>query len=194
MGAALLAAPRVRVVVFRRAGRPLLLATALPAEDLRFRVAEGFRGGDRFIDRLPLPGRPALPGGRTASARNTASDMRRTRRDRGAAQNSRSQKGRAHYESTRRARQRTSTPTVSRPAAGDRSATILATVHTVKPDAPPAAGLPDRTQLSHYRLVERIGAGGMGIVYRAVDAGLDRPVALKVIGHVSDPDRRLRFV
>ena len=63
----------------------------------------------------------------------------------------------------------------------------------MRPDAPPA-GLPDRTRLSHYRLVERIGAGGMGIVYRAVDTGLDRPVALKVIGHVSDPDRRQRFV
>ena len=64
----------------------------------------------------------------------------------------------------------------------------------MRPDAPPAAGLPDSTQLSHYRLVERIGAGGMGVVYRAVDTGLDRPVALKVIGHVSDPDRRQRFV
>ena len=63
----------------------------------------------------------------------------------------------------------------------------------MRPDVPPA-GLPDRTRLSHYRLVERIGAGGMGIVYRAVDTGLDRPVALKVIGHVSDPDRRQRFV
>ena len=64
----------------------------------------------------------------------------------------------------------------------------------MSPDTPPAASLPDRTELSHYRLVERIGAGGMGIVYRAVDTGLDRPVALKVIGHVSDPDRRQRFV
>ena len=63
----------------------------------------------------------------------------------------------------------------------------------MRPDATPA-GLPDRTRLSHYRLVERIGAGGMGIVYRAVDTGLDRPVALKVIGHVSDPDWRQRFV
>src|SRR5688572_9437718 len=79
-------------------------------------------------------------------------------------------------------------------AGGDGSPAILAGVHTVSPDTPPVAILPGRTELSHYRLVERIGAGGMGIVYRAVDTGLGRPVALKVIGHVSDPDRRQRFV
>jgi len=50
MGAGLVAARRFAVVVFRRAGR--LLATALPADDLRVRVAEGVRGGDRFMDRL----------------------------------------------------------------------------------------------------------------------------------------------
>jgi serine/threonine protein kinase len=33
-------------------------------------------------------------------------------------------------------------------------------------------------QLSHYRLIECIGAGGMGIVYRAYDEHLDRDVAI----------------
>jgi len=50
--------------------------------------------------------------------------------------------------------------------------------------------------LAHYRLVERIGAGGMGVVYRAEDTHLDRTVAIKVLpaDAVADPERRRRFV
>ena len=59
-------------------------------------------------------------------------------------------------------------------------------------DSPP---LPAGTSISHYQIVEKIGAGGMGEVYRAHDPRLGRDVAIKILPQVfaGDAERLRRF-
>ena len=74
------------------------------------------------------------------------------------------------------------------------SATVRATWISGEPIAARLDGIAPGSRIAHYRVDARLGAGGMGEVFRAWDLALDRAAAVKVIRPGFDPSFTQRLL